>query len=165
MNRSTKKSRLVVAISLMFTIPTAIMLAALTGTIMYLVNKSILESQIELTTELASARAAEMSEWMGSFLSEMRIFSIQDEVLNGDETAIRKYILERGTKKHDAVEYVLFSDLNGRTFNSLGLTSQVSDREYFKAIVDDGKPFFRGKRGNIEGDGTCGGARGCPGEG
>ena len=144
MNKSTKRTRLVVAISLMFTIPTAVMLAALTGTIMYLVNKSILETQIELTTELAAAHASEIGEWVGSFVNEVHIFSMQDEVRNGDENAIKKYILERGMKKHDAVEYMLFADLSGKTINSLGLASDATDREYYKAIIKDQKKQFVG---------------------
>ena len=58
MKDGKRKTRLVVEISAMFTIVTAIMLAILTGTILYLVDQSILKTQIELTREIAAARAS-----------------------------------------------------------------------------------------------------------
>lgn len=144
MKDGKRKTRLVVEISAMFTIVTAIMLAILTGTILYLVDQSILKTQIELTREIAAARASAMSEWVFSFASEIRDFSMQDEARSGDMGTIKKYILERGQVKHDAVEYVLFADMNGTTINSLGSSTQIADREYFKAIVNNGKNLFVG---------------------
>jgi hypothetical protein len=89
MKAGQKKTRLVVEISAMFTIATAIMLAILTGTILYLVDKSILKSQIELTSEIAAARASEMSEWVYAFANEIRVFSMQDIVRAGIDAVKR----------------------------------------------------------------------------
>ena len=138
------RTKLAVSISLMFTLSTAFMLAVLTVITVFLVNKTFLRAQIESNTELASARASELGQWVGSFINEVTVFSSQDEVLNGNAETIKDYIRLRGNKKNGAIEYLQFVGKDGKSYTSLGRSADVADRDYYNAILVDGKSLFVG---------------------
>jgi len=139
-----KQTRLSVKISLMFALSTAFLLLTLTASTMYIVEQAIVKSLITATDDLATARAAELGRWVALFVNELRVDASQEEVLNADENSVKKAILSHASTKNEAVEYTMFTDTNGKSFNSKGLTANELDRAFYKEIIQNQKQLFVG---------------------
>ena len=142
--KKVKRARLAVQMSLLFAVSMALLLAILTGSILFVVEQALVTSQTTATYDIAKARAEELGKWISTFTNELRIYASQGPVLNGDENSIRPYILSLDTVENPAVLNVVFANLRGKAFNSKGALTDVADRDYFDAIIHQGKSLFVG---------------------
>jgi len=61
--------------------------------------------------------------------------------MSGDPQRMRAYMLSRQRNLVQDVEYEYYCDLSGNYFTSMGATGNISDRDYFKAIMA-GSDYF-----------------------
>ncbi len=117
----------------------AALLFLLLGAVNYLqVRRTVFPLNEELSREVLAARAAEIGRLMHGYLSEIRAMSRDDILREGTREEIRADILGREAVLNPDYEMVFYADREGSYITSNNLEGSVADREYFRAIMEEG---------------------------
>ena len=93
----------------------------------------------DLTEQVVLARADEIGKYVQGLQSEIRTWSERSVITTGDIDTIRDDLESRQSSLRSDFEMVLYSDLEGNFYTSMGGTGTITDRTYFQEIVSDGK--------------------------
>jgi methyl-accepting chemotaxis protein len=141
----TRQSSLSTRISLLFAIVVALIVGGITLITSYKVNSAVNAMALEDNRQTTSARAAQLGELMDKFYWQEKMIALGDSMKAGDRKAIETAIL--GLKGHVSSEIVsvLFIWPDGKSFDSDGLSNNLSDRDYYDAIINKGMDSYIGK--------------------
>jgi len=132
-------------IAAIFGLMVAVALAALASFIA-LRSKAALEDTTKLyAIEVAKARADEIS---AHFKEYLRFASGEAgrNVIRGDDLAvIRRTLTQRKAEVGNYVRDIFYAGAAGDFYTDDGASGNVSDRDYFIAVVKEGKPSFIGR--------------------
>jgi methyl-accepting chemotaxis protein len=95
--------------------------------------------------QVASARAAELGRLLDSYYWQLRVLSVQDTIVRGDQGKAEDFLL--ATMKKDVsvdVNTALIVWPDGRAKTPAGTYVNVSERGYFKAVFSEGKDYIVG---------------------
>lgn len=145
MKGSKKTRHLSVTIALLFGVSTAVLLAALTILSVVQVRTSVISLSESMSQELATASGKQIGEWMASKINEIRIFSLDEVIKGGDEAAVKEYIVY-ATKDATSSDFegTGFADMKGMYYSQERKTGSIADRDYFKAVIQEGKDMYIG---------------------
>jgi len=93
----------------------------------------------DLMQEVLIARSAEMGRLIHGYLSEVRNIAGSDLMRSGDVAAIRQSLLKRARDINPDFEIVFFADAAGRYITTKDATGSITDRTYWKIIMDQGR--------------------------
>ena len=97
---------------------------------------------LELTTRdsraLVTARAAELGRLAEKVFLELD-FMANNPAMSGNAQGIDALIRSQDQRLPPEIRYVFWSDASGRFLTSTGAGGNISDRDYFKAIMTEGK--------------------------
>ena len=121
-------------------------------TIMIIVNMKILRPAVKNVysfniAEIASARAAQIDDWLKSYLLDMKVYSEADIVKTGDENKVVNWLHQNTQLRNHDYDYMFFCGPDGSTKRDTGLTGKVNgitDRDYYKAVMENGTDTFIG---------------------
>ncbi len=88
-----------------------------------------------LTQQVVNARAAEIGRYLDGIELDITTWSERNTIRSGDLAAIQKDLESRQKTLRSDYQMVLYSDLNGDYFTSLGGSGNIKDREYFQQII------------------------------
>ncbi len=88
-----------------------------------------------LTQQVVNARAAEIGKYLDGIQNDIKTWSERTTIRSGDLAAIKKDLVSRQETLRSDYQMVLYSDLNGDYFTSLGGTGNIKDRDYFQQIL------------------------------
>ena len=91
-----------------------------------------------LTQQVVVARAAEIGKYIQGLENDVKTWAENSIIRTGDIAAIQKYLKSRQSSLRSDFEMMLFADLQGNYYASLGNNGTIADREYFKKIVSEG---------------------------
>ena len=116
------------------------LLMALLGFITYSSIKStIIPLTRDLGQEILKARSAEIGRLIQGYSNEVRTFAGFDLVRSGDFNAIGRDLAKREKTLNPDFEIMFFTDSKGRFITTKGAVGDVSDRDYWKAIIKRGE--------------------------
>ena len=101
-----------------------------------LINKST-ELQYETDCRnLAHAYSYSITRLISGYLSELKVFSEADIFKHGTEQQIISWIRCHDERRPDNFIIMYYADTKGNLYASTGQTASISDRTYFKKIID-----------------------------
>ena len=121
--------------TLLTVLPMAIGMAILSVVIGFSVSRTVHQTVLGLVELNTDSRAAEIGRWIQGHLQNIKRTANSEDMMSGDPQRMRAYMLSRQRNLVQDVEYEYYCDLSGNYVTSLGATGNISDREYFKAIM------------------------------
>lgn len=104
---------------------------------------SVQETVVGLTKDLAheilKARSAEIGRLIHGYSSEVKTIADRDVMRSGDFDVIGKNLIERAHTINPDFEILFYTDNRGHFTTTMGAEGDVSDRDYFKAIMEQGQ--------------------------
>ncbi len=131
-------------ISMLFGISMAALLIVLGVIIVIQVSSSVVPLSKDLGSEIARARADEIGRWIAGDMREVSLLSGRAALKSGDLSQIIPFIEGEHTNKNPDFEMLFFADEKGEYYTSDAKRGNVLDRDYFKAIMQEGKQSFIG---------------------
>ena len=130
--------------SLLLGIPIALGLLATAIVVIAESQASMTKLYIENAEQIAQARADEVSRWLVGKLESVQRGAADNVIRGSDRNAKLAYLLDRKGNLDPEVEMEFFAEQNGDSWNTLGSSSSIADRDYFKAIVGGGAKEYIG---------------------
>ncbi len=130
------KSKLI----LIFSLAMAIVLGAIGVVTTINVTNIVVPLNNDLTGQVVSARAGEIGKYLEGINYDMATWADRNVIRSGDIDVIWEDLQKRQSSLRSDYEMVLYSDLEGNFYSSLGGTGSISDRAYFNEIKG-GKSF------------------------
>jgi methyl-accepting chemotaxis protein len=123
----------------------ALMLGAVIAIISVRLNQEVRSLLRDENLQIASGRAAELGKLLDSHYWELRILSLQDDIIKGDRIKAYDYMQKRMVKDVPAdIATMLVFWPDGESRSMSGAFVNVIDRGYFKAIFSEGKDYAIG---------------------
>ena len=94
-----------------------------------------------LTEQVVLARADEIGKYVQGIVYDIRTMSQRSEIRSGNIETIKRDLEASQADLRPDFEMVLFSDLQGNFYSSLGGGGTIEDRAYFQEIVKNGKDY------------------------
>ncbi len=127
---------------LWFGVPVALLFLVL-GAVNYLqVKKTVFPLNEELSREVLAARAAEIGRLTRGYLNEIKTLARDDILREGTREEIRADLLGRDADRNPDYEMIFYADPAGEFIGSNDTRGNVGDRDYFRAIVDEGADHY-----------------------
>jgi methyl-accepting chemotaxis protein len=80
--------------------------------------------------------------WTEKFINEVHVYTQSDIVKTGSEEQITNWLRSIADRRSDVFSSVFFCTPDGTAHSGLGSDIDISDRDYFKAIMKDGKDIY-----------------------
>lgn len=127
---------------LWFSISLFVLLSIL-GLINYLqVRDTIVPLTKDLSQQVLVARAAEIGKVMQGYIADINTMSRRTLIQRGNWNEIEIDLLDRAEMINGDYEMLFFADSRGTFFTSTGSIGNISDRDYYIAIIKDGQDRF-----------------------
>jgi methyl-accepting chemotaxis protein len=95
-----------------------------------------------MSNEIVHARSAEIGHWISGSLREVKTLGEQETYISGNIAEIKKELENRQGHLNEYFDYLFYADSSGMNYTSLKGSSNISDRDYYKAIMSEGKDSF-----------------------
>lgn len=93
-------------------------------------------------TEIVDAYSLAITNFIDGCIYEMNMYTQSNTAMTGDIQAIVNWAKVR-TNSHSAIfDYILVCGPDGIFYTDVGTSGNIKDRDYFKAIFEDGKDFY-----------------------
>jgi methyl-accepting chemotaxis protein len=123
----------------------AILLGGVIAIIAVRLNQDVRVLLREENLQIASARAAELGKLLDMHYWELRILSLQDDLVKGDRTKAYDFMQKKMVKDVPAdIATLLVFWPDGESRSMSGALVNVAERGYFKAIFSEGKDYSIG---------------------
>jgi methyl-accepting chemotaxis protein len=121
--------------SLLLGIPIALGLFALALVVITQSEASLTKLYVQASEQIVQARADEVSRWLAGKQAGVQRGAADKAIRGSDLSAKLAYLQDRKSNLDPEVEMEFFAEKNGNSWNTLGSASNISDRDYFKAIT------------------------------
>lgn len=139
MGSFSKKQKPLVGVIIAITFVVVISLTALQ--LIFLTSetrKSVAASYSDDCTEIAKAYADTLSTRLSEYIKQMRMYTEADITKTLDPQQIQGWLIAHTSARTPDFDRIGFIDEKGDFYNDQGKVTQVSDRDYFKAIMQHG---------------------------
>ena len=137
-----KRKSIIVQFSVRLGIIITVMLIAL-GVLSYLsVAKGSEKSLSNNIKGMVPVYADTIDLWNQQFIREMHLYTESDSVKNGDIEAIVVWIRKNMDRRSSDFSSVFFCDMKGMSRSDSGQDVDLSDRDYVKAMLQEGTDLF-----------------------
>ncbi len=103
------------------------------------IKKQLLDENIERYCELSLNYAKTIDQTIEHYITKLDFYSQQDIITSQDNEQIQQWLIQHEGNRPKEFMYVGWIDLNGTMYTDMGNTSDVSDRDYYKAVIKEGK--------------------------
>jgi methyl-accepting chemotaxis protein len=134
---SPKQSHLSTKVALVVIALVTVVLAASAGIVANLTHRVTVEMTTRDAKAIVAARAAELGRLAEKVFLQLD-FMASDSELKAGQAAADAFVLGLKEGLPPEVRYVYWIDAKGRYLTSEGAAGNVADRDYFKAIMQDG---------------------------
>ncbi|HAH61566.1 MAG TPA: methyl-accepting chemotaxis protein [Treponema sp.] len=105
-------------------------------------KNSIELSYIEDCRQITAAYSLALTNKLNEYTSELNQYVTADVVRTGDETQIVQWLRSHANIRSKDFDYVFFCGPDGTVYTDTNETATVTDRSYFKAIINEGKDEY-----------------------
>jgi len=88
-----------------------------------------------MADKLTESKAEEISEWLRGRMSDLSIYANTAEVKSGDWNVMKGFLADEARVKGDNYENFFYAGIDGNYQITLGTPANISDREYFRAVI------------------------------
>ena len=146
-DKKTKKQKLAVKIALItFAVITVLMVSLVVINIS--VTKVVTTSDYsDLSREIANAKSRELTNWFNSYLLDLNVYAESEVVKTGNNEKVIEWLQQNTRLRNKDYDYMFFCGKDGTTYRDTGLKGAVGgilERNYYKAIFQDGKKTYIG---------------------
>ena len=141
----TKNRRLSTKIAMIYGVSMTLLLAIMAGVTLLRVSDAMRNLNEELDLELAKARAGQIGQWLGAKMRIVEILARIDGWNVADPGSIRGKVQARADRIDPDFEIELFAFPDGTYVPTSGAEGNILDRDYFQAVMKEGKTDFVGK--------------------
>jgi methyl-accepting chemotaxis protein len=121
----------------------SVVLLVILALVIFLRIKSTLVPLTEsMSGEIVRARSDEIGRIVEGYIREIKTMSEHEVYVTGKIDAIKKDFVKRSASLNKDFNYLFYAGSDGINYTSLGGSSNISDRDYYKAIMKDGKDYF-----------------------
>ena len=106
------------------------------------------ESYYEMAHEIVNGRADEINKWIEVYKNDLKVYSDADVVKTGDAQQVIDWLHDHQNLRNPDYDYMFFCDAEGTSFRDTGLVGgkgALVERDYYKAMMKEGKDIFVGK--------------------
>ena len=111
------------------------------------VRNSVENSYRELAGIIVKERANEITNWLDIYLNDLKVYTESDTVKSGDAQAVIGWLHAHPDLRNPDYDYIFFCGPDGTTYRDTGLVGApgaICDRDYFRAVFNEGKETFIG---------------------
>ena len=146
-DKKTKKQKLAVKIALItFAVITVLMVSLVVINIS--VTKVVTTSDYsDLSREIGNAKSRELTNWFNSYLLDLNVYAESEVVKTGNNEKVIEWLQHNTRLRNKDYDYMFFCGKDGTTYRDTGLKGAVGgilERDYYKAIFQDGKKTYIG---------------------
>ena len=105
------------------------------------------ESYYEMAHEIVNGRADEINKWIEVYINDLKVYSNADVIATGDDEQVIEWLHDHQQLRNPDYDYMFFCDSVGTSFRDTGLvggTGALQERDYYKAMMKEGKETFVG---------------------
>jgi methyl-accepting chemotaxis protein len=125
-----------------FGLSSAALLIVLALVIFIRIKTALIPLTESMSKEIVHARSDEIGRLVEGYLREIKTLGEHDVYVSGSIDAIKKDFEKRNGHLNKDFDYLFYAGTNGINYTSLKGSSNISDRDYYKAIMNDGKDYF-----------------------
>ncbi len=107
--------------------------------ILFITKQSITSVTDSLSTQLADSRSSEITRWLEGLTNEVKSFADLNIIKKGNLNETALYLESRHDSLKPEFAMIFFALPDGSYKTSLGGGGSISERSYFKAIVENGE--------------------------
>lgn len=128
---------------LSFGVSLLLILAGLGSVMIFTLNNVMLDYVENVSDEIVDARANEIGRLVDGYMGEIKTYTKDDVFMNfTDWDSIKKRVDFLAKDMDSSFETLVFSDLNGQAYMSNGANADLSERNYYQAIVKNNQKSF-----------------------
>ena len=105
------------------------------------------ESYYEMAHEIVNGRADEINKWIEVYTNDLKVYSDADVVQSGDAQQVIDWLHNHQNLRNPDYDYMFFCDAEGTSYRDTGLVGgkgALTERDYYKAMMKEGKDIFVG---------------------
>ena len=105
------------------------------------------ESYYEMAHEIVNGRADEINKWIEVYKNDLKVYSDADVVQSGDAQQVIDWLHNHQNLRNPDYDYMFFCDAEGTSYRDTGLVGgkgALTERDYYKAMMKEGKDIFVG---------------------
>ena len=140
--KKTKNRKLVVFFLLTLGLVMCALSALQTLIIAYRTKKSVEKSYLEDCREITNAYQTAVSNKITDYLNQMYRYVSADVVQTGDEDQIVGWLRSHASTRNPDFDYIFYCGADGIIYTDVDTTTNVKDRPYYKAIMENGKDEY-----------------------
>ena len=126
---------IIASIMIVMNVTQALVVAGLT-------KGDVRSDSIEQNTHLASVYSKLMTKTCAENFAFLDFYTNSEVVESGDTAAIVDWLVTTADSRQNVFDYIAWVDKDGGFYSDTGNVTNVSERDYFKAIMVDGKDSF-----------------------
>ncbi len=105
-------------------------------------KQNVIEQNTTFFQRYAKTNADIIAKTIEEFTSHLDFYTKADVVKTLDTPQIVEWLKEHESIRDERFDYVAWCDAAGGFYSDIGTVTQIPDRDYFKAIMKDGKKFY-----------------------
>ena len=105
------------------------------------------DSYYEMAHEIVNGRADEINKWIEVYTNDLKVYSNADVITTGDDEQVIEWLHNHQNLRNPDYDYMFFCDKEGTSFRDTGLVGgkgALVERDYYKAMMNEGKNIFVG---------------------
>lgn len=126
---------------LFFLTTMTVILAIVAVVILNSVSSTIVTLNNDITTQVVLARADEVGKYVQGIVYDVQTMAQRSEFKPKYIQNIRSILEKIQANLRPDIEMVLYSDMQGSFYSSLGTRGSIADRDYFKELQNGGKSY------------------------
>ncbi len=126
---------------LYFLVTLTVILAGVAVFILNSMSGTLVTLNNDITTQVVLARADEVGKYVQGIVYDVQALAQRSEFKTGYMQHIRSVIKQSQGNLRPDFETVLYSDMQGNFYSSLGTEGSIADRDYFKELQNGGKSY------------------------
>jgi len=131
-------------ITVLFGATIAILLCGMTLILYFQVQGKVIPLIEDFTQEIVDARGDEVGNLLDGILQEVKAYTFHPVICSGDFEQIERMLVETSSELRDGYEIIFYADGKGDFVTSLKARGNISDRDYFREIMINGKEHYIG---------------------
>ena len=97
---------------------------------------------VESFTILADALKLAMDNTVEGYFKDLQVYAGADVMLDGDMEAAARWMLDNTRVRAPEFDYMMLTGPDGLAYTDVGKRTEISDRDYFQAIMKQGKSRY-----------------------
>ena len=94
--------------------------------------------------EMTNSTAQGLENLIVGYKNELDYYVNADIMYGGNEGAVEDWLVAHKDRRSADFSYIMYAESNGLAYTDLNVHTDISNRDYFKAIMQEGKTFYVG---------------------